>query len=52
MTIDYELIGIGLTFLSPIYYFLYKMSVDLTKVTTTIELCPNCPHSNERDDEN
>lgn len=50
MTIDIELIGIGITALTPIYYFMYKISVDLSKVITTISLCPNCPHNHNEDE--
>ena len=54
MTISLELLGIGITVIgltmSPVYYFMYKISNDVSKVTTTIELCPNCPHgAKERD---
>lgn len=50
MAIDIELLGIGITLITPIYYYMHKISTNLTKVTTTIDLCPNCPHNTSEDD--
>ena len=42
MSIDSEVIGFAIIIMSPVYAFLYKISLELTNLTHTIDDCPYC----------
>lgn len=42
--IDTEVIMLGVILMSPIYVYLHKMSLTLSKFTTIVETCKYCTH--------
>jgi len=48
MNIDTEIVGIAIIIMSPVYAFLYKISLELSNITHTIDDCPYCQEDREK----